>query len=80
MKKLSVFLALLMAACSSNSPKSTPDAATTTPPPVDDCFTGTPQTHDQLINACVDKAVVTRIIKHPTLPLLNPDGSLPPPP
>jgi hypothetical protein len=39
--------------------------------------TGTPTTHDELINAC-PAANVTRIMKTSTLPLLNADGSLPP--
>jgi hypothetical protein len=46
-------------------------------PPPPDCFMGTPTTHDELINAC-PAANVTRIKKTPTLPGLNPDGSLPP--
>ncbi len=36
-----------------------------------------PVTHAQIINACTDPSV-TRIYKNPTLPLLNPDGTLPP--
>jgi hypothetical protein len=47
------------------------------PPPVDaapTCFTN-PTTHFQIINACTDASFVD---KTPTLPLLNPDGSLPP--
>ncbi|HWU87824.1 MAG TPA: hypothetical protein VN253_11140 [Kofleriaceae bacterium] len=84
MKKLILF-ALLASACGGNdkaTPDPTPDA-----PPVDNrppCFSGTPQTHDQLINACVDQSV-TRIVKYADLPamrqarpLLNSDGSLPP--
>lgn len=86
MKKLSVFLVLLVAACGSNSNHSTPDATTTPPPDAGEppCFMGVPQTHNDLINACVD-STVTRIVKYqdlPTeliaLPLLNKDGSLPP--
>lgn len=46
-------------------------------PPAPDCFAGTPTTHDEIINACPDPGV-TRIMKHPNLPLLNADGSLPP--
>jgi hypothetical protein len=47
------------------------------PHPVDaapTCFTN-PMTHFQIINACTDAAFVD---KTPVLPLLNPDGSLPP--
>lgn len=38
------------------------------------CFED-PQTYLQLINACTD---AVKIEKHPNLPLLNPDGTLPP--
>jgi hypothetical protein len=41
-----------------------------------DCITD-PTTNDELLNACTS-ATVTKIPKHPTLPLLNPDGTLPP--
>jgi hypothetical protein len=82
MKKLT--LLLLIAACGGDN-KATPDApviketdAAVDGPPVVDCFTGTPTSYDQLINACVNEAVITRVIKHPTLPLLRSDGSLPP--
>jgi len=81
--KLTLLAGLVaFAACGSDS-KATPDAAIIhevdagTDAPVADCFSGTPTTHEQIINACVDSSV-TRIIKHPTLPLLNSDGSLPP--
>ena len=81
MKKLA--LLFLLAACGSDN-KATPDArvvketdAAIDGPPVADCFSGTPTTYDQLLNACVNENVVTRITKHPTLPLLNPDGTLP---
>ena len=50
-------------------PRQTPVAPT--------CFMGTPSTHDQIINACVDQSV-TVIHKMPVLPLLNSDGTLPP--
>ena len=39
-----------------------------------ECFTN-PQTHFEIINACTD---AERIDKQPTLPLLQPDGGLPP--
>lgn len=78
-KLLSVIL--FVAACGgSNNNTPTPDAPP--PPPVDgaagiQCFSGTPTTNDQLINACVDQSV-TVIHKTPMLPLMNPDGTLPP--
>jgi hypothetical protein len=34
-----------------------------------------PKTHEELINACTDAVKIT---KNPTLPLLYPDGGLPP--
>ena len=34
-----------------------------------------PTTHEEIINACTD---AEKVAKDPTLPLLNPDGSLPP--
>ena len=81
MKKI-VFI-LVLAACGSSNTK-TPDAqvihevdAAVDAPTGPDCFTGTPTTHDEIINACPAQGV-TRIIKHPNLPLLNADGSLPP--
>ena len=83
MKNLQLALLLAIAGCGGGG-NSTPDAAVVhevdaaiDAPTGPDCFTGTPLTHDQLINACVDPSV-TRIIKHPNLPLLNSDGSLPP--
>lgn len=76
-------LAFALAACGSDN-KATPDSqvihevdAAVDAPAAPDCFTGTPTTHDQIINACPAQGV-TRIMKHPTLPLLNADGSLPP--
>ena len=42
--------------------------------PTPDCFTN-PKTHFEIINACTDAA---KVDKKPTLPLLQPDGSLPP--
>jgi len=76
-------LALLLLSCGGGS-SDTPDAPTVhevdaapDAPVGPDCFTGTPTTHDEIINAC-PSAGVTRIIKTVHLPLLNPDGSLPP--
>jgi hypothetical protein len=77
-------LALVLALGCGSSNSKTPDApvikevdAAIDAPAAPDCFMGDPQTHDQIINAC-PAAGVTRIFKNPTLPLLNPDGSLPP--
>lgn len=39
-----------------------------------DCFAN-PRTHFEIINACTD---AVRIVKTPALPLLSPDGGLPP--
>ena len=39
-----------------------------------DCFTS-PKTHFEIINACTD---AVKLAKNPTLPLLYPDGGLPP--
>jgi hypothetical protein len=41
-----------------------------------DCITD-PQTSAEIMNACT-AATVTKIDKHPTLPLLLPNGTLPP--
>lgn len=83
MKKLTFAVLLAFAGCG-DSGKETPDAPTVhevdaaiDAPTGPDCFSGTPVTHDQLINACVD-GTTTRIIKTPMLPLMNADGSLPP--
>ena len=42
------------------------------PPP--SCFSGTPTTHEQIINACTS---AQQIFKNTHPPLLQPDGSLP---
>lgn len=78
MKKL-VFLVLFVAGCGGDDPKMTPpvDAAIDMAPVAPTCFMGTPSTHDQIINACVDQSV-TVIHKTPMLPLLNSDGTIPP--
>ena len=92
MKRLAIALAMLVAACddSSSAVKETvvKDAGS---PIVDggaagqdggadggpsDCFTN-PQTHHEIINACTDAVKIT---KTPNLPLLYPDGGLPPVP
>jgi hypothetical protein len=41
-----------------------------------DCIAD-PHTSAEITNACTDPSV-TKIDKHPVLPLLNPDGTLPP--
>jgi hypothetical protein len=69
-----------LAACGDSSNNTPPPDAP--PPPTDgssgiQCFSGTPTTNDQLMNACVDQSV-TVIHKTPMLPLMNPDGTLPP--
>jgi hypothetical protein len=76
MNKLIFIITLAVAGCGGSN-NTTPDA----PPQVDaaaglQCFSGTPTTHDQLVNACVDSSV-TVIHKTPMLPLMLPDGSLP---
>jgi hypothetical protein len=40
----------------------------------DDCVHN-PQTHEEIINGCTDAVKIT---KNPVLPLLSPDGGLPP--
>jgi hypothetical protein len=89
MHKLIFLLALSLAACSSDSKNNPP--AQDAPVAMDatmaakTCYQGTATTHAQLINACVDSSV-TMIVKYSdlaaeraALPLLNPDGTLPPP-
>ncbi|MDX2019007.1 MAG: hypothetical protein SF187_02105 [Deltaproteobacteria bacterium] len=51
------------------APNGPPDAASGPA-----CFAN-PATHAELINACTD---AVKIEKNPTLPLLRPDGTLPP--
>ena len=78
MNKL-MFVVVLVAACGSSSNSSTPDAPPQQSPDAAaglQCFSGTPTTNDQLMNACVDQSV-TVIHKMPMLPLLNADGTLP---
>ena len=77
----SVALMALAAACGDDggkqpqqdAPPSPKDAAVDAPPPPS-CFSGTPTTHDQIINACT---TAQQIVKPNKPPLLNPDGSLP---
>jgi hypothetical protein len=57
------------ASSSADAPPSGLDA-----PATSDCFAGTPTTNDELLNACTTAQTLD---PHPTLPLLNTDGSLP---
>lgn len=77
MTKQIILLALLMfAAACGDDPTGTPiDAAVDAKPPEDaSCFEN-PTTHAEIINACT---TAQNVEKQPVLPLLNPDGSLPP--
>jgi len=81
MNKL-LLVILFAAACGGSDNKNTPTPDAPTAPPADgaagiQCFSGTPASNDQLINACVDQSV-TVIHKAPMLPLMNSDGTLPP--
>lgn len=79
MNKLILFAVLATAACGDSNKNNPPaDAPTQSDAAGIQCFSGTPTTYDQLINACVDEKVVTVIHKMPVLPLMNSDGSLPP--
>jgi hypothetical protein len=79
MNKLMLFVVLAISACGGSNNNTTPpiDAATQNDAAGIQCFTGTPTSNDQLINACVDEKVITVIHKPTVLPLLNPDGTLP---
>lgn len=82
MKRI-IFSAALMAlaaACGDDGGQQpTHDAASPIDASVDapaaTCFSGTPTTHEQIINACTNVEVIYKTKKPP---LLNPDGSLPP--
>ena len=79
---VSLFLALPLvftAACGddgSAGPKDAgpKDAGIDGGPPDASCFEN-PTTHNEIINACT---TAQKITKNPTLPLLHPDGTLPP--
>jgi hypothetical protein len=71
----------LAAACSDDGGQQLHDAP---PSPVDaavdgatqiPCFSGTPTTHEQIINACTS---AQQVVKPNKPPLLRTDGSLPP--
>ena len=51
------------------------DAAPADATPDASCFSGTPTTHEEIINACT---TAQKIYKNSHPPLLNNDGSLPP--
>jgi hypothetical protein len=77
--RLLLALPLLFAACGDDGSAGTHDAPGIVDggidaPPDASCFTN-PTTHNEIINACT---TAQKIYKDPTLPLLNPDGSLPP--
>ena len=85
MSKLSTLLLalplVLAAACGSdngngNGPKDAGVDGNTNVPPDASCFTD-PTTYNQIINACTDSVKVFKD-SHP--PLLNADGTVPPPP
>lgn len=66
---------VLCAACGDDGPATPRDAAPADAGPPDaSCFEN-PTTHEEIINACT---TAQKIYKDPILPLLEPDGSLPP--
>lgn len=83
LRRVLVLVGLTLGACGGGSGSGEVDAA---PDPVDarrgdggttvdaSCFDD-PQTHAQLLNACVDWQHVDKV---PVTPLLNDDGTLPP--
>jgi hypothetical protein len=70
--------AAALAACGGGKNTSPADAGVPDGPPAGPpdaaCFTN-PHTHYEIINACTNAQAVD---KHPNLPLLLPDGGLPP--
>ena len=78
MKRVLAIAILALAACGDDGPAQDPDArvdaAIDAGGPDASCFTD-PQTHIELINACTS---AEKIDKRPVLPLLLPDGGLPP--
>lgn len=77
----SVALMALAAACGDDggqqlhdAPPSVVDAAVDDAAPIP-CFSGTPTTHEQIINACT---TAQQVVKPNKPPLLRSDGSLPP--
>jgi len=63
------------AACGGDGGARPHDAGVDAGGPPDAPCSENPQTHAEIINACT---TAQKIIKKPTLPLLNQDGSLPP--
>jgi hypothetical protein len=63
------------AACSDDGAEQPKDAGIdAVGPPDASCFEN-PTTYDEIINACT---TAQKVLKDPDLPLLNPDGTLPP--
>jgi hypothetical protein len=78
MRTLFVTLGFVLAAgCSDDGGSTTPpkDAAIDAAVPDAQCFSGTPTTHEEIINACT---TAQKIYKDSKPPLLDADGSLPP--
>lgn len=87
--RATLLLLALAAGCSENEPQRVDSGAPprdTAPasdtgvdaPPVDAgeaCFRGTPRTRVEFLNRCTDAETATRTV---VLPLLRPDGTLPP--
>ncbi len=81
LETLFLALALVFTAACGDDGAARKDAGGDGPPgdagtPDADCFTN-PRTHEEIINACT---TAQKITKTPTLPLLLPDGGLPPVP
>ena len=83
MKTIGLVMVAVLAGCGgggghSDAPPPPPDASMIDGAPGPDaaCFTN-PTTHHEIINACTDPGGV-KIDKRPDLPLLEPDGTLPP--
>ncbi len=78
-RAFAIAVVLVLAACGDDGPSQT-DAGAADAGVVDSsgadasCFTN-PQTHEEIINACT---TAEKIYKTPVLPLLLPDGGLPP--
>lgn len=77
------FVVFALAACGDDAPGQSDarpvdagvvDSGDGGPGPDASCFTN-PQTHEEIINACT---TAEKIYKTPALPLLLPDGGLPP--
>lgn len=77
MRLRALFFALPLAfaaACGDDGAAQPEDAGIDASTPIDaSCFEN-PTTHEEIINACT---TAQKVEKHPALPLLNPDGTLP---